>query len=323
MSATDTTVWVGKHPSKTALFTADYPIITKPIIYLMSVKIMSHHPEGGLEPIFTKRLRRLAIEGWVATYLKDHHHVHGIQYWQTMEEEDGMPIDFVLFLFPPDGLASVEMCIKAARWSDKVSIKKKVRNDETGEMSQHDVRCSSSGDLIPFGSEGPEYWKMLGVILRRKVTGEGINDGASGDSDYHRNSSSELLIEAAVRSDPSSSSSATSSSTAPSPTESNFSTSSSSSTIPLASLTVTPTFEGKYKDADEIRVLLRAKGMLHGWRERGSYKIELDLVPGIRQDTDLATFVDRTFGLIEPKYMAYQWLRMVKRALCGLQVKRI
>jgi len=296
--STPTTVWMVKPPSKTALFTAEYPILATPNIYLLQVSVTSApgRYDKIREHVRSHSLRRSVIEDWVQRYLKEYIIGYGIKLWATTPNH-GAPLDHVLLLLPPAMDTSNEAPL-AIRINDlwdhpyhTVDDTKDIRN-ASGEIEEHIIRVAPRGAELVKPGKGVEYWHMLGVILQRQV--------ASMVTAGTRNRSGEILFEAVQRP-----------SAMPIASSINPGTTTTALQLFNSLRSMTPGPTKPY--SEEISVLVRAKGRLEAKGANSSYKFDFDLVPGIREEKNLADFVRGIFGSATD-------LDSIRKTLVGLEV---
>jgi len=314
--STPTTVWMVKPPSKTVLFTAEYPLVHTPEIYVLEVEVTSG-PTRFSKPqefVESQRLRRAAIEDWARLWLSEFTTTFGIKF-RFGTPTGGNPIDHIALLLPPtlDVSTGSSFATFVKRATAKplgfmvYEVDKTVRND-IGELEGHEITCAVKSSYTLTANKKSEhytieleseYWKKLDLILRQQVTKTNLLEGT-------RNRSGEILLEAVLEPPPSDPASTTSSS----PTTAEFSSTVTTSPPPtsLTSMTRDPTLGG----SKEISVLVRAKGRLELRGTTRAFKFELDLVPGIRKGKNVAQVVDNVYE--------HSFTDEIRAMLVGLEV---
>jgi hypothetical protein len=277
----------GKISSTTALFTTDFRLSRLPIIYIISVKVRSETVNktisGGWEPVNSRQLKRALIQDWVDEWLPVGHEIA----IKAARDKYGAPGDWILQLLTGPGGEGLhydelqEQLTHAFRTvpAGEVKTKRKVRN-AADQIEEYQMICTPDPDLYYAEPGDPQYWELLDTYLRQQVTANGIENGTC-------NSSGEVLIEAIED---------------PPPTS-------------LTAMSARPTL----RTSPELSVLIRAQGGLEAGGPRPVYRVELDLVPGVRKGKNVADLVHGVFGYYISSESSLVDLRTM---LVGMEVRK-
>jgi hypothetical protein len=282
-------------PSKTALFEAKHPIASTPTVHVIAVKILSA-PETGAQdyavmlPVGSHQLRRAVIEEWVSENLFGDETVYAIKY-HAEKDDSGMKLDWILTLVPgPSKVDEDTLDMTLEGYSEKVEVKRKVRN-ALGALDEYALTCTVH-KRYRADPDYSEYWKFLDAILRQQVIANGIEIGT-------RSSTGEVLLKVVEKPPPKLLLEAVENP----PPES------------LTAMSARPT-QGT---SPELSVLIRAEGSVEALGLKAKYKVELDLVPGVREGKNLVGFVYAVCGCYPVSKSSLVDLRKLLR---GMEVKK-
>ena len=275
--STPTTGCIVKPPSKTALFTADHEILSNPPVYAMPVEVRTTTSTQRSQWGEAILSQRLRRAA-IENWMNKNFDMYPKKYGIAFSEEtteDGAPVDCVLMLF--EDPANIQGFKRGIENAMREpDVKKKIRVDQGG-IDDQKLWCRAPQGLRIVPVRDSRYWKFLSVIVRRSVLLHEFRDGTL-------NNSGEILYECGEN-----------------PRERRE----------LTKWASDPTD----KILEKVSVLLRARTKVEGNGTRGYLKFELDLVPGISKESNLADVVIDALGHVPSP-------GRVRAMLVGLKVKK-
>jgi hypothetical protein len=289
-------------PSSTAICRVGYSFETFPDIHVIPIRVTSSTSlESEFRPIYSKRLRKLAIESFVKAQIPDLEKKFALMFADegySTSAEYGL-VDRILVL-NCDMVSISEPALHDLNKKGRIlvpTVSKRIRNETTSEAVYCHVETPESHVV---GTE--KYWKMLKLLVR-EITSQSVPQyGLLSDC-------KEILFEGTVGD-------------SESPTKSNIgsntSTSSASDWASFSSLKSQD--ELVIQEADIFKVLFRSKVKIDSVQR--SLQLEFDLVPGLDPGVRLSDLIIRVLGPGVLTASGDANLSIMRSILVGLHVDR-